>query len=150
MTEDLSAAAIATVKATVPALRIHGVAISERLYERLFADPEIRDLFDPAGQGPNGRMPRALAAAVVAYAENVDNLPALSGAVDVISARHVIAGVRPWHYDAVGRSLLGALQDVLGEAATPAIQDAWAQAYGRLARVLQAREAELRAMAEAA
>jgi nitric oxide dioxygenase len=95
-------------------------------------------------------MPRALAAAVVAYAENVDNLPALSGAVDMIAARHVIAGVRPWHYDKVAMALLDALKDVLGEAATPQILDAWAEAYGRLARVLQAREAELRAVAEAA
>jgi nitric oxide dioxygenase len=100
--------------------------------------------------GPNGSMPRALAAAVVAYAENVDNLPALSDAVDMIAARHVMAGVQAWHYDAVAQALMGALRQVLGEAATPAILEAWAQAYQRLAVVLQAREAELRAMAKAA
>jgi nitric oxide dioxygenase len=150
MTQDLSAAAIATVKATVPALRIHGQAITEAMYERLFADPEIRALFNPERMGPNGSMPRALAAAVVAYAENVDNLPALSDAVDMIAARHVMAGVQAWHYDAVAQALMGALRQVLGEAATPAILEAWAQAYSRLAVVLQAREAELRAMAKAA
>jgi len=66
----------------------------------------------------------------------------------MIAARHVMAGVQAWHYDAVAQALMGALRQVLGEAATPAILEAWAQAYHRLAVVLQAREAELRAKAE--
>ena len=44
MNNDLSAAAIATVKATVPALRIHGLAITTRMYERLFEDAAIKAL----------------------------------------------------------------------------------------------------------
>lgn len=147
MTEDLSSAAVATVKSTVPALRIHALAITEAMYERLFADAEIRAMFPPERHGPNGSLPRAVAAAVVAYAENVDNLPALSGAVEAISARHVGSGVQPSHYDAVATALLGAMTDVLGEAATPDILEAWGQAFHRLARVLQTREAELYATA---
>jgi nitric oxide dioxygenase len=141
MQTDLSAAAIATVKATVPALRIHGLAITTAMYAKLFDDAEIKALF-PARPEP-GRMPRALAAAVVAYAENIDNLPALSGAVEAIAARHVERRIEPRHYEAVGDALLGAICEVLGEAATPDVLEAWGDAYWRLAFILQRREAEL-------
>ena len=58
--------------------------------------------------------------------------------------------IRPHHYDAVATALLGAISDVLGEAATPQILEAWGQAYWRLAAILQGREAQLYAMAPAA
>jgi nitric oxide dioxygenase len=150
MTNDLSAAAIATVKATVPALRIHGLAITTRMYERLFEDPAIKALFNQDHHGPGGRQPKALAMAVVAYAENIDNLPALAGAVEAIAGKHVRSHIHPEHYEAVAVALLGAISDVLGEAATPEILEAWGQAFWRLARILQGREAELYAVAQAA
>jgi nitric oxide dioxygenase len=141
----LSADAIATVKATVPALRQHGLAITTAMYARLFEDPEIKALFGGAEMGGQARQPRALAAAVLAYAENIDNLPALAGAVEMVAARHVERRVEPRHYDAVADALLGAICDVLGEAATPAVLSAWGDAYWRLAFILREREAELRA-----
>lgn len=150
MTNDLSAAAIATVKATVPALRIHGLAITTRMYDRLFEDAAIKALFNQDHHGPGGRQPKALAMAVVAYAENIDNLGALAGAVETIAARHVASRIRPEHYEVVAGALLGAIGDVLGEAATPQILEAWGQAYWRLAAILQGREAELYEMAPAA
>ena len=108
----LSAAAIATVKATVPALRQHGLAITTKMYATLFGDPAIKVLFDGA-VGAEARQPRTLAAAVLAYAENIDNLPALAGAVESIAARHVERKVEPQHYEAVGDALLGAISEVL-------------------------------------
>ena len=141
----LSAAAIATVKATVPALRQHGLAITTKMYAKLFENPEIKALFGGAEMGAEARQPRALAAAVLAYAENIDNLPALAGAVESIAARHVERKVEPQHYEAVGDALLSAICDVLGEAATPEVLEAWGDAYWRLAFILQQREAELRA-----
>jgi len=150
MSNDLSAAAIATVKATVPALRVHGLAITTRMYDRLFEDPAIKALFNQEHHGPGGKQPKALAMAVVAYAENIDNLGALSGAVEKIAERHVESHIQPEHYVVVASALLGAISDVLGEAATPQILEAWGQAYWRLAGILQGREAELREDARAA
>ena len=146
MTTGLSTAAIATVKATVPALRIHGLAITTRMYERLFEDSSIKALFNQDHQGPGGVQPKALAMAVVAYAENIDNLGALSGAVETIAARHVRSHVKPEHYASVATALIGAITDVLGEAATPQVLEAWGQAYWMLAGILQGREAELYAL----
>lgn len=143
MVDALSPDTLSRIKASAPALRAHGVEITTRMYERLFVDPELRALFDSAAM-VSGEQPRRLAAAILAYAENIDRLDALTGAVERMAMRHVQSGVRPEHYPAVAAALLGAIRDVLGAAADEATLDAWAVAYGFLAGVLQAREAELR------
>jgi nitric oxide dioxygenase len=142
MTRTLSPQTIAIVKATAPVLVQHGLAITTRMYERLFVDPRIKALFDAAAQA-SGEQPRRLAAAIVAFAQNVDNLPALAGAVERMAARHVETLVKPEHYPKVAQALLPAIRDVLGEAATDEVLGAWGEAYWFLADVLIAREAQL-------
>ena len=44
MPKDLSGRTVAVVKATVPALDAHGLAITRRMYERTFQNEAIRDL----------------------------------------------------------------------------------------------------------
>lgn len=139
---ELSPATLAIVKATAPVLVQHGVAITTRMYERLFVDPSIKAMFDAAAQ-QSGEQPRRLAAAIVAFAQNVDNLPALAGAVEKMATRHVQTHVRAEHYPAVAEALLPAIRDVLGEAATDEVLQAWGEAYWFLADVLIARENEL-------
>jgi hemoglobin-like flavoprotein len=142
MSRELSPETIRIIKATAPALVQHGVAITTRMYERLFVDAEIKALFDQAAQA-SGEQPRRLAAAIVAFAQNVDNLPALTSAVERMARRHVDTHVRPEHYPSVANALLPAIRDVLGEAATDEILAAWGEAYWFLADVLIAREKEL-------
>ena len=60
MTASLSLETKAIVKATAPALQQHGVAITTRMYERLFTNPEVRAMFDQAAQA-SGEQPRFLA-----------------------------------------------------------------------------------------
>jgi nitric oxide dioxygenase len=83
MTASLSDIATDIIKATVPASEAHGLAITKRMYERMFQDAEIRDLFNQSHHGESGSQPKALAAVIVAYARNIDNLvsspPAWSG-----------------------------------------------------------------------
>lgn len=145
MTRELSPETIALVKATAPVLVQHGVAITTRMYERLFVDPAIKALFDQAAQ-TSGEQPKRLAAAIVAFAQNVDNLPALASAVERMASRHVATQVKPEHYPAVADALLPAIRDVLAEAATDEILAAWGEAYWFLADVLIAREAQLYAV----
>jgi len=139
----LSDTTIATVKATVPLLRQAGQAVVARFYELLMREPGVAGLFNHSHQGPDGAQTKALAGAVLAYAENIDNLAALLPAVERIAAKHVSMDVRPEHYAVVGRCLLAALADVAGEAATPAVLAAWGEAYGVLADVFVRREEEL-------
>lgn len=123
------------IKATVPALREHGITITTRFYERMFEkNPEVAPLFDMARQR-NGEQPKALALAVLGAAENIENLSVIMPLVKNIGARHVAAGVKPEHYPIVGANLLAAIKEVLGDAATDEIITAWEKAYGVLAEI---------------
>lgn len=142
MSKPLSPETITTVKATAPAMQQHGVAITTRMYQCLFADQSIKALFDEAALEPT-EQPRRLAAAILAFAQNIDKLDVLAGAVGRMAARHVQSNVRPEHYQAVAEALLPAIKDVLGDAADDRILTAWGEAYWFLADILKAREAEL-------
>lgn len=147
MTTSLSPETIAIVKASAPALQQHGLAITQRMYERLFVDPEIKALFDQAAQ-ISGEQPKRLAAAILAYAKNIDNLGALSQAVERMAQRHVETHVKPEHYPAVAAALLPAIKDVLGDAVDQPVLDAWGEAYWFLANILiEAEAAKYRAQA---
>lgn len=139
----LSPETIALVKATHPALEEHGLAIVQEMYARMFRNPEIRDLFNQSHHGDSGSQPRALAAAILAYAANIDNLGALAPAVERIAQKHVGLQILPDHYPHVADALLGAIAHVLGDAANEAILAAWGEAYWFLADILIAREAHI-------
>ena len=142
MTKPLSPETIAIIKSTAPALRQHGLAITTRMYERLFVDPDIKALFDEAAQ-QSGEQPKRLAGAILAFAENADRLELLIPAIERMAARHVETKVRPEHYPAVANALLPAIKDVLGDAVDDAVLGAWGEAYWFLADVLINREATL-------
>lgn len=143
MSATLTPSTIALIKATVPALEAHGLAITSRMYERLFRDPAMRDLFNQSHHGATGAQPKALALAVLAYSRHIDDLGAMGGAVERIAQKHVTLNILPEHYPAVGEALLGAIQDVLGDAATAEICAAWGEAYWLLANILIGREATI-------
>ena len=131
------------IKATVPALREHGVTITTRFYERMFEkNPEVAPLFNMARQR-NGEQPKALAMAVLGAAENIENLGAIMPLVEKIGARHVAAGVKPEHYPIIGANLLAAIKEVLGDAATDEIISAWEKTYGVLAEIFIEEERKL-------
>src|ERR687894_1345924 len=140
MPKDLSAHTIALVKATVPALEAQGVAITRRMYERMFQNEAIRDLFNQSHHGEAGSQPKALAAAILAYARNIEGLAALAPAVERIAQKHAGLNILPEHYPFVAEALLGAIKDVLGDTATGEILAAWGEAYWYLAHVLIGRE----------
>lgn len=142
MSISLSDETIAIVKSTGPALRQHGVAITTAMYARLFQDAEVKAMFDHAAQA-SGEQPKRLAAAIIGYAENIDRLDALDGAVARMVARHVQTGVHAEHYPKVAAALLPAIRDVLGaDVATDAVLAAWAEAYQFLASILIAKETQ--------
>lgn len=98
-------------------------------------NPELMQVFN-MGHQRAGFQQQALAGAVLAYAENIENLPALLGAVAHIANKHVSVGIRAEHYPIVGKHLIASIKEVLGDAATPELIDAWTAAYMQLADVL--------------
>lgn len=142
MANSLSPETIAIIKSTAPALQAYGVAITTRMYERLFADKQIEAMFDRAAQ-ESGAQPKRLAAAILAYAQNIDRLDLLGGAVEAMARRHTETGVKPEHYPKVAAALLPAIKDVLGDAVDDRALAAWGEAYGVLAEILVGREQQL-------
>jgi nitric oxide dioxygenase len=121
------------IDASVPVLRAHGLAITTAFYKNIFAElPQLSNLFNMGNQA-NGAQQQSLASAVFAYAANIGNPGALGPVIERIVHKHVSVGIRAEHYPIVGRHLLGAIAETLGEAATPELLAAWAEAYGALA-----------------
>ncbi|AYG62461.1 NO-inducible flavohemoprotein [Rhizobium jaguaris] len=143
MARELSAATKAIVQATVPALAAHGTEITAAMYVQLFKDEEVRNLFNQSHQGEGGGQTKALAQAILAYAQNIDNLGVLGPAVERIAQKHVGLQIHPHHYPHVANALLAAIKQVLGEAATDEVLAAWGEAYWFLADILIGREKQV-------
>lgn len=131
-----SSATIANITATVPLLKQKGEAITKHFYALMFKEyPQVRAFFNEANQA-SGSQARALAGAVIAYGSHIDRLDAIAPALPRIVQKHAALGVLPEHYPIVGTCLLQAIREVLGTAATDAVMNAWAEAYGALAQLL--------------
>lgn len=143
MPDALTDRTIEIIKATVPALEAGGTAVTDRMYQRLFRTAEVRDLFNQSHHGETGSQSKALTAAVIAYARNIDNLGVLGTRVERIVQKHTGLNILPRHYPYVAEALLGAIKDVLGAAATEEVLAAWGEAYWFLADLLMAREAQI-------
>ncbi|OBQ55040.1 NO-inducible flavohemoprotein [Tamlana sp. s12] len=134
---------IEIVKATAPVLEEHGEAIAKVFYEMLFdKHPELKSVFNMANQ-KKGTQQRALANAVFQYAVHIEKLEKLGDAVELIAQKHASLSIPKEAYPIVGENLLIAIKKVLGDAATPEIIDAWAEAYGDLAVIFVTREEAL-------
>ena len=122
------------IKSTVPVLKEHGVEITKTFYNTMFENkPEVKAMFNMARQ-ESGEQPEALAMTILA-AQNIDNLEAILPAVKKIGSVHVNSYVKPEHYPIVGKNLLLAIKEVLGDAATEEVLNAWAEAYEVIAKV---------------
>ncbi|MFF7030034.1 globin domain-containing protein [Streptomyces albidoflavus] len=142
----------ATVRATLPAV---GAAIGEitgQFYDRLFADrPELlRDLFNRGNQAA-GTQRQALAGSIAAFAghllDHPDSRP--DAMLARIAHKHASLGVTRDQYALVHRHLFAAIADVLGEAVTPQVAEAWDEVYWLMANALATTEERLTAEQDA-
>lgn len=97
MARELTEATKAVVRATAPALAAHGTDITAAMYVLLFKNDEVRNFFNQSNQGEGGRQTKALANAILAYAQNIDNLGVLGSAVERIAQKHVGLHIQPQH-----------------------------------------------------
>ncbi|KAL4971334.1 globin-like protein [Aspergillus desertorum] len=126
---------IQIVKSTIPALEQHGLEITSLFYKKMLAKhPELNNIFNTSHQ-VTGAQSAALAHAVWAYASNIEQPEALATAVSRIGHKHASLGVTADQYSIVGEHLLAAIKEVLGDAVTPPVVDAWTAAYQQLARI---------------
>lgn len=109
-------------------------AAATLFYDNLFVlAPQLRALFkrDMATQGA---MLMAMLGGIV---NSLDRLSEALPAARQLAIRHVAWGVKAAHYDSVGAALLLTLEQGLGGGFTPALKQAWAEAYNTLAEVMK-------------
>ncbi|MEO6902311.1 MAG: NO-inducible flavohemoprotein [Bacteroidia bacterium] len=124
------------IKNTVPVLKESGNALTTYFYNRMFThNPELRNMFNMGNQ-QNGKQSMALAMAVLAYAENIDNPSVMKKDVNRIGNKHVSLNIRKEHYPIVGNHLLASIKEVLGKQASDELIDAWGAAYNQLAGIM--------------
>jgi hemoglobin-like flavoprotein len=103
-------------------------------YGRLFElDPALRPLFTSDIKEQGKKLMQTLAVVV----RGLDRLDQLIPAVEALGRRHGGYGVQDSHYDTVAAALLWTLEQGLGDAFTPAVRDAWTEAYTVLATVMK-------------
>ncbi len=125
---------IKIVKSTAPVLKEHSHEIGKRFYELLFSKvPELHNLFNQTNQ-KRGIQQEALAYSVYAAGENIDHLEAIDPVIKRITEKHRAIGIKPEQYPIVGATLLNAVKDVLGDAATEEVLGAWKKAYDEIAK----------------
>jgi hemoglobin-like flavoprotein len=106
-----------------------------RFYERLFeADPSLRPLF---AQTDMSRQRQLLVQTLGVAVASLDTLETITPAVQALGRRHAGYGVRDADYETVGAALICTFDDVLGEAFTRDVREAWLAAYRLLSGVMR-------------
>ena len=109
--------------------------ITTRFYEVLFRNyPQVKPLFSPNRREQQERMLRD---ALVAVIDHLEDAPWLETQLKALGQKHVAYGVTPEMYGWVGASLLETLASVAGDAWTPELAEAWGDAYGAIAGLMQ-------------
>lgn len=131
------------IKSTIPLLESAGPALTQHFYQRMFShNSELKHIFNMTHQ-KTGRQSVALFEAIAAYAKHIDNLAALTSAVERIAHKHTSFNIQPEHYQIVGHHLLETLRELAPEAFTQQVEEAWTAAYFFLAQVFIDREGAL-------
>ncbi|MFJ4778456.1 globin domain-containing protein [Streptomyces sp. NPDC088762] len=135
----LSEKSTATVRTTLPAVGAAIGDITELFYEKLFAaHPELlRDLFNRGNQNA-GLQKQALAGSIAAFATHLLDRPDTRPDVMLsrIAHKHASLGVTREQYAVVHEHLFAAIAEILGEAVTPEVAEAWDEVYWLMANAL--------------
>jgi hemoglobin-like flavoprotein len=114
-----------------PTLRQAGA----QFYERLFAlDPAARRLF--AGTDMTAQQ-RKLVGMLTEIVAQLDRPESLVPNVSALGRQHLHYGVKEADYETVGAALLWTIEQGLGESFTPAVREAWNEAYLLVATLMR-------------
>ncbi|WP_297005461.1 globin domain-containing protein [uncultured Corynebacterium sp.] len=135
-----------TVRATLPVIGANIGTIARTFYAGMFAaHPELIANTFNRGNQRSGAQQKALAASVATFATMLVD-PDGPDAVDMLSRiahKHVSLGITPDQYEIVHHHLFAAIVEVLGDAVTPGVAEAWDEVYWLMARVLIDAEKDL-------
>ncbi|MFF2400138.1 MULTISPECIES: globin domain-containing protein [Streptomyces] len=142
----LSEKSTETVRATLPAVGAAIGDIAELFYAKLFAAHPalLRDLFNRGNQN-SGAQKQALAGSIAAFATHLLAHPGTRPDVMLnrIAHKHASLGITREQYEVVHHHLFEAIAEILGEAVTPEVAEAWDEVYWLMAGALVAIEDRL-------
>lgn len=126
----LTAKEIALVKKSWVSIRkIDPVIIADVFYTKLFHDnPELRKMFPQNIEEQYSKLIDMLNT-IISRLEKLDDL---KGDIVQMAKRHVNYGVKPEHYNMVGKALLWTLQKTLGTDWNTELRTAWVNCYAVL------------------
>ncbi|MDY6055173.1 globin domain-containing protein [Micrococcus sp.] len=134
------------IEATAAVVAEHMPEITPTFYAHMFeAHPELLDgVFSRANQR-SGEQAQALAGSIVRFAvhllEHPDTLP--EAVLSRIAHKHTALGITEDQYRIVHEHLFRAIADVLGDAVTPEVAEAWTEVYWLMADALIRLEKDL-------
>jgi hemoglobin-like flavoprotein len=110
-----------------------GPQAAELFYNNLFtAAPELRSLFKSDMKEQGKKLIQMIGVAV----SKLNDLDSLIPVLKSLAQRHASYGVQEAHYTTVGTALLKTLEQGLGPAFTPEVQQAWTAVYQTMAGVM--------------
>lgn len=132
--------------ATLPAVEGALPGIARNFYVRMFdAHPELlQDLFNRSNQ-QSADQPQVLAGSIALFAHLQLEPDAVrtSFLINRIAHKHASLGVTADQYAIVHKHLFEAIVEILGEAVTPEVAEAWDELYWEMANVLIGEEKQL-------
>jgi len=109
--------------------KIDPVIVGDVFYTKLFYDnPELRKMF-PCEIDEQYKKLIDMLTTIISRLEKID---ILKGDIVDMAKRHVKYGVKPEHYNMVGKSLLWTLQKTLGNEWNDETRSAWINCYATL------------------
>ncbi len=134
---ELSPHNVEVIRQTLPVIGAHIDEITPLFYTTMFtAHPElIRDTFNRGNQ-QLGAQQRALAASIATFATMLVDGKSPVDLLSRIGHKHASLGITPDQYQIVHDNLFAAIVEVLGEAVTPEVAEAWDEVYWIMASVL--------------
>lgn len=105
-----------------------------KLYQRMCDEaPELSPLLEPILDSHAPKLMDMINAIVTGMGHPHAVLPLVRD----LAVRHAAFGIRPDHYDLLGRVLIETLADALGPAVfTPFVQESWESGYAAISRVM--------------
>ena len=131
----LSPKTVEVCKLSAPVIAKHSKTVTSRLYEKLYKkSPRAKELFGGTSEAQYKQFKRA----ITLFSKNIDKIKTMDCSIPHID----------YEYNTmIEKSLLQAIKDVFGDAATDEIIDAWKESYVFLGEIVITREKELYASA---
>jgi hemoglobin-like flavoprotein len=108
--------------------------IAERFYQNLLAlDESLESIF----RGDLTLLGRKFMHMLAGIVQSPVKLERVLLDLQNLARRHVMYGVRPYHYATAGAALMITLEQFLGAEFTPEVRRAWAQVYDHVSGVMK-------------